>query len=429
MSSEKIFSLICAVTAPIPMVLLSAVSVYGAFPPLPLLCLFAGGAAAWLLGALAGLPFKKIDSGKKLILARAGIIIGGAVTAIAAEICLLSREMGDLSLVFYPLALIFWFHFGVSCGSKKEMLTSIEVGLFCVENAFVFPCCSMYENGGAAQTAVFITIAVFAASAAAAFNKKHMTRLALRGKSANHALTKASEQFNLQMTAFFSLIMIFLFFFARWGAAWLQEACKALVSAILGLFSKIGGDADLTYAGPNWADVEIEISPTKNTIVQIILLIIITVIIILAIKPIIRMIRNFAAKKMRRERSDEKENYPYADFYESDEKRSRPKNSFARAVRSFRREKDPNKKFRLGYKAFMLGNKNILPSDSTSAHIKKSDFLKDCGNLPKIVEKYDALRYNDESVTLSDCEPLENMLANMRRRKGKQNDDNKRNAG
>ena len=112
----------------------------------------------------------------------------------------------------------------------------------------------------------------------------------------------------------------------------------------------------------------------------------------------------------------------YIDFYESgDSERSRAKKSgFKKAYRDFAREKDSVRKYRLGYKAFMIALKEkgaeIRPSDTVSAHRMAAETL-DRDLADTVADKYERLRYKDEGADAADCAAMDKLLKDMNKKR------------
>ncbi|MDE6579356.1 MAG: hypothetical protein K2K41_02355 [Ruminiclostridium sp.] len=120
---------------------------------------------------------------------------------------------------------------------------------------------------------------------------------------------------------------------------------------------------------------------------------------------------------MGRERALETET-EYTDIYQETDRKSVRDNTFKKAFKAFMREKDLQKKFRLGYKAFMAGLKakelELLPSDTPNCHLEKGNTLTQSENLCKTVEKYYGVRYDNAVPTKKDCDIMKTLLKEIR---------------
>ena len=92
---------------------------------------------------------------------------------------------------------------------------------------------------------------------------------------------------------------------------------------------------------------------------------------------------------------------PFADeitdtISKSDSERSR-RRSEQQLLRRFRKESDPRKKFRMGYKLFMLRLSRsafpLLPCDTTSVHAQKGTCAFQRGDIDEMVKVYNEVRY------------------------------------
>lgn len=419
MKGDKILSLFGAVLIPAPLMITSLASVYRDNNLLlPMLIWWLGGVLLIFLGRLTGSWVK--SAGKKAIYA-ARITAGaaGVCSAFFSVLFVYLTQMTSLAYMFMPGAAVFWYWFGYKFGLEREIITNMVIGGYCLEAAFLFPMCSsLGENSLSASIVIIISAAVLVVSTVL-INRRQLVRLAYRGKNETAVLSKDTRRFNLKLTLFFSAIILIPFFFARWGGKWLWEILKAIIQFLLSLFVDIGADADTQIIDDSGSGI-IEITANNGMWFKILMAIMAIIIVIILAKPLVnaicRLIRSIKQKLGRLENNSSVE-AGYIDFYEINEEKIQRDIGFKKAYKSFLKEKELTRKYRLGYKAFMiklkeLGEENLL-YDTTTVHCEKGSRVIDRVSVEKVIDKYEQLRYSDRAVTEEDCSQMELMLRSL----------------
>lgn len=418
MKGEKILSLFGAALIPAPLMVTSLASVYRDNNLLlPMLIWWLGGVFLLFLGRLTGNWVK--SAGKKAIYA-ARITAGAAgfFSAVFSVFFVYLTQMNSLAYMFMPGAAVFWYWFGYKFGLEKEIITNMVIGGYCLEAVFLFPMCSsLGENSLSANIVIIISAAVLLVSTVL-INRRQLVRLAYRGKNETAVLSKDTRRFNLKLTLIFSAIILIPFFFARWGGKWLWEILKAIIQFLLSLFVDMSDDATQIIGDPG--SVNIEIAANDGMWFKILISIMAIIIVIILAKPLVnaiyRLIRSIKQKLGRLENESSVE-AGYIDFYEISEEKIQRDIGFKKAYKSFLKEKELTRKYRLGYKAFMiklneLGEENLL-YDTTTVHCEKGSRVIDRDSVEKVINKYEQLRYSDRTVTAEDCSQMDIMLRSL----------------
>ena len=413
MKVERILSVIFAIFVPLPLIITSATGGSGRLE-LSELAFYAGEcAAAWLIAALLGLLLRKVPDKIYAVIKMLSIVLGVVTTALC-EWLLIDMGNNSAAMMFMPVAVALCWWFGYRQGSGKDVLPFGAMGGYCVEAVFVYPmCCAMEkENNIIGSTSILIITSVLIVMGAVIFNLRHLEQLSYQGGGKELALSKATVRFNLKKTLTFSAVLLFLFLFSGFGATWLWEAVKAFIRWLLDLLQKLSNLVDLEPI--DMGVPEIEIPQNENPIVRAIFYMITAAIIITGAILLIRYIKKLIAtiRKYMKIRAENKSvEAGYVDIYEESERQQR-KSTYSRAYRAFAREKDLTKKYRLGYKAFMLllGRKNEnTPSDTTGVHLVRGRIYDDI-LAENVISKYERLRYHRYSPTKEDCEELDRLL-------------------
>lgn len=421
--SSLILSVIMAVIIPFPFIIAGFVSV---FEKADYLCFCYGtalGILSWLLGQFFGFLLKKSRNKGSLYLIRWGLFIVCGAFIVLAELYLFTFEKQNLSTMLTPAAAILWCWFGFRFGSGQTLMPVSVVGIYCVEAAFMYPITDSFEEKSIVGRVTILAItAVMIVCGVLLFNRRQLNNLSNMGKNRNRPITKATLRFNTKTSLIFSGIILFMFFFAGFGARWLWEGVKEIIRFILYLLAgnplESGEDdsySDLPIPDEPPAGIDTSAFWTAAVIIAVIL------VIVLLRKSIMEFIREFIEyfKKRFGKDATPNEEAHYIDTYLNTETRSYRRNTFKRAVKAFKREKELTKKYRLGYKAFMVvideKSDSSSPSDTAKVHLEKGREITDFGELENVVERYCEIRYGGRKAAAGDCELMEEFLNYLRK--------------
>lgn len=420
---ERIISVIAAVLIPLPLMITSVVCSCKALRWQEALTLSGCGAAAWLMGQLLGFLLKK--AGKKgVYFVRIGFALVGAGIVAAYETLFPAINTGSLAVFFMPIALCFWYWFGYRTGAGQDPVPYAVLGIYCIEAAVMFPLCGAFEeelHGG--RNVILSVTAAVTVLGALIINGRQLNRISLRGKSDNRILSAASKKFNVKTTLIFSCILLFLFFFANRGAELLWEASGAIVRFLLYLLSLIPhpqSDYEYNYGGGELMAAETAVEQ-DNLIGRIILAIVLAAVAALLIKPFIKGLKEIYRNIMKKlgRKAEAEEITQYTDIYQVSDRTEFEKSSFKKALREFRREKDNTRKYRAGYKAFMIyigeRSEQTTRGETTRVHLEKGRrLLPDSPCLEQAVETYCKVRYDDYAAADGDINTMKNLLKSLK---------------
>lgn len=418
-----ILSVIMAIIIPFPFIIAGFVSVFGKADYLCFCYGTALGILSWLLGQFFGYLLKKSPNKGLLYLIRCGVFIFCGALIFLAELYLFIFEKQSLSVMFAPAASILWCWFGFRFGSGQTLMPVSMVGIYCVEAAFMYPITdSLEEKGNWGRVTILVITAVMIVCGVLFFNRRQLNNLSNMGKNRNRPITKATLRFNTKTALAFSGIILFMFFFAGFGARWLWEGAKAVIRFILYL---LAGNPLETGEDDSYGDLAIpEETPVRiDTSAFWTALVIVSVILVIVLlhKPIMEFIREFIEdfKKRFGKAVVSSEEAHYVDTYLNTETQPYRRNTFKRAVKAFKREKELTKKYRLGYKAFMAAidekSESSNPSDTAKVHLEKGRKITDFGELENVVERYCEIRYGGRKAAEGDCELMETFLNYLRK--------------
>ena len=418
MKTDRLLSLFMSFLMPIPFVLAGIASAFEKVPSWAFAFGLAGAVVSWLTGRLMG-GFLKRAGKRTVYIVRAVSAAIGVAIVVLCEIAVFAFRMGSLAPMFIPAAFVFWYWFGYRTGSGERLVSNMVLGGYGVEAAFMYPICASFNRPLAFY--IILLTAVLTVMGALLINFRQVSGLSLRGKSENRLLSRACTRFNVKTTLIFCGIILFAFFFCGVGAKWLWEGIKAVIRYIIYLMALLGALMD------NGGEYELGNDPTsppfmitENRLGIIFLWIAYIVLAVIVFKPLMKAIKRlyrFIMERLGRERAIPEETN-YTDIYQETDRKHGRENSFKKAFKAFLREKDPTKKFRLGYKAFMAGLKakelELLPSDTPNCHKEKGSALIQSENLDRTVRRYYDVRYDNDIAANEDCEIMKKLLKEIK---------------
>ena len=419
MITERILSVIFAVLAPLPLMITASAGDAGGVVFARLLFYAAMGLGAWLLSGLLGFLLRRIPEQLYALVKMLSIVMGMAAVAVCEWLLAIAGD-NSVSMLFVPLAVVFCYWFGYRLGADKEVLPFGAMGAYFLEAVFAYPMCCAFETEGniTGSTLILILTAAMTVMAAVILNIRHLEQLSYQGGGRELTLSRTTVRFNLKKTLTFSGALIFMFLFSGWGARWLWEAIKAFIQWLLDILQNLAGMVDLEQM--DIGIPEIEIPNNENWLVRIIFYTIASAIILAGAILLIRYIAKLLTalrKYLKTKPENRTYEASYVDIYEESQRQG-TKSTYSKAYRAFVREKDLTKKYRLGYKAFMLllGRKNKnAPCDTTGVHLARGRIYDDV-LAENVIGKYERLRYHEFVPTKEDCEELGRLLKAVRGR-------------
>lgn len=410
---ETLLSLIAAFLIPFPLMITAVSNVYHGLRNSHFAVWTILGAASLILGYIAGYTVKK-SRVENLHIKRIITVSAGAVISAGSISAVFALNMSTVAMIFLPLAIFLWYMMGCKSGLGLDLLTNTVLGVICIEAAFLFPMCKSFDKSGTTADAVLAVFGAEIVICAVLLNIRHLRKITVRGNSVS-VISKNTVRFNLKISLSFAFIVLAFFLFARFGAYWLWEGLKALIKFLLSLTRE-----------PECIDVQIindipkftQLFSAGNSLTWLIIMLIIVIVgILLLIKPIRNAISELMEKFNKRLEGlggKYTKKLAYTDFYETDSAGKQVPNGLKHAYRLFLKEKELRSKYRLGYKAFIIGlgelGETNLPCDTTLIHSMREE--KNIGSEfgSSVIKRYEGLRYNDESVTEEDCIRMEIML-------------------
>lgn len=412
MKTRKILSIIAAALIPYPLIITSLAGTYKtAMTPATLLW-FIYGLISMALGTFTG-RWSANANGKMIYAAKLTTVFSGAVCTVICVPFIWLCQMNSFAYIFITSALCMWYILGYRNGQGRELLNNMLLGGFCVESALLFPLCKSACND---SFVLLIIAALVMVITMVVINRRQLERLSERGKNETAVISAASRKFNLKLTLIFAALILVPFFFASYGGDIIWELVKIIVRFLLSLFSFSEENID--------AETEIGSLPIPEGIergdnlwLQIVMAIIVAAGLVLLINPFIKAVKKLIKRigtALGKKTDSVQKEAVYTDYYEESGNGKKSDTSFKKAYKAFQKEKDPRRKYRLGYRAFMIRSAELgaepSPSDTTAVHRKKRYEVGTLDFTDDIIDKYERVRYRDEETEMEDCEIMDKAL-------------------
>lgn len=421
-------ALLCRTLALFPFVVLTCAGV-GEYVWWHYLAFFAMTAVFYAVGYLAGkiiavAHFPKVVKPLAVFASRAAVLL-----PIAAFVIL--TELLDLSAMLYlyalPAGIIAYFSGYRAYGQEYSDLFSMGwFALFFV--ASIIACIilnfshvpELYSAAVLQLCVVFGLMIVLASLLANQTNIDQRTRQRSSGKS---VLPNGLRGYNAMLIGGISAATVALFLLAKPTATLIVRGISAFIALILELIRDHG--AELEYEPALGGDEAVGnlADPADNTFYNIAwaLLIILALIAVIRFRrQILGFFKDFFAPLFRESKREFSQ--PFADeitdtVSKSDSERSR-RRSEQQLLRRFRRESDPRKKFRMGYKLFMLRLSRsafpLLPCDTTSVHAQKGVYAFQRGDIDEMVRVYNEVRYGGKIPAPEQLEAQQKLIEDIK---------------
>ena len=320
----------------------------------------------------------------------------------------------------YPMLFIPWgvyyYCSGGRLARKHNAINSVWLGVYALYTIFAYWLYGSFapeHQRAAGENAIVIVTVLMLICGANLLNQKGITDLASR--RSNAVLPKNFRRFNSGLVTVFLAVILLLYLlkdiFAD-GLSWLfKSALTGVINFMRGLSSPT---VDNTAFGNSMLDHEIETVGEGDGSAFALVAVIVLVGLLCWIfrKYILRAIRSigeFFRSRLNRT-PDNSDSEAYTDYLQWENAgRKSSKSPYKAALRDYRREREPNARYRLGYRVFLawLQTKGVdlKPDDTVERQLEKSGI-----EAGEIAEKYRGLRYNNENVTWEQVREMDDFL-------------------
>lgn len=410
----KVYAVIIFLLVSFPLVFVFDGACFGNFSVLRMLLYYAIGAATLFAGFFAkeGLV-RGVKSRPRLVLSRLYVFFLAAVVIAATIVFSLLLKL-DIGLSF-SLVLLFLFCYYVGFRSFGKDFADIFplswFGGYVVEAVMLYLTYGAYNSAELVQTGRSVLMAAFIAECAFVailINQTSIYLQASRRRETMAMLPKNMRSYNMGLISVVSSLLMLVFIFHDIIVSAIGLIVKGFLLVIEFLYGLLPfTTVDNTSEGDIQTGQAMELNQSSSDFFLIVFIAFILIIFLLR-KPIIKAIRLLIKQiaTMFTRRVELQKPYEeafideYTDVDKSGEKRGRTV-TLRECLREYGRERDGERKFRIGYKAYLLWLKSykidVNASNTAGIHKKKGERLCADAELCRCIETdYNKLRYNGE---------------------------------
>lgn len=408
----KYFAVLSFMLVGFPLVFTFDCAGFGGFSVLRIALYYAIGAAVVAVG-FAAVGGCEQCRGKKVLygLAKAGVgVIGGMLLAL----CFIFGSVANIDYMLrFCLVLFYLLCYFIGCYSYGKSFADVFpigwLGGYVIETIilyFAFGAFVPEQLIKTGQTVMLVMFIVECAFAAVLINQTNILVQASRRSETRGMLPKNMRAYNLLLISGVSSLLLLAYVFRDFIASVLFNICKALVDLVLFLMtilptSEIPPEEEEDVIGAAEGTLQ-QVDDTSMIIMVALILLVIFLLRKQIIKEIRQLVRRIGAFFSEKKKDGTEYSEAYFDEYEELDRadtRERKPETLKSCLREYSRERNGEKKFRLGYKAYLLWLRDYriqpLPSDTAARHEKKGEQLSNNQGLCKKIERYyNELRYD-----------------------------------
>lgn len=331
----------------------------------------------------------------------------------------------SLSGIFFTACAVFFAVLGRILAKKplEEAVSALWLGIFCGFSVASFLIFSLNAHGEALATGRVISLVSFVAVLVLAVflrNQSSITSELSRRRDEKNELPAHVRRSNTALSLIFCLIFLTALFSVGTLSSLASGGLKNLLKALVGFFKvRLSGqyseiprenfDGFLSYSQAYTVDDSILLM-----IFGLIFVGLIGVVAFFLVRFIINKVKSFVSNSEREYSADD---CAYIDTFEEKAPPKKSSVTIKKLLRSYRREKSPTEKFRLGYRILLLAlqksGDELLPSSTTSDHFGILSEKTDADSAKKLISAYNSVRYDDETPSDASLGLLDRVLSDF----------------
>lgn len=331
----------------------------------------------------------------------------------------------SLSGIFFTACAVFFAVLGRILARKplEEAVSALWLGIFCGFSVAAFLIFSLNAHGEALATGRAISLVSFVAVLVLAVflrNQSSITSELSRRRDENSELPSRVRRSNVSLSLIFCLIFLTALFSVGTLSSLASGGLKNLLKALVGFFKvQLQGvnseiprefpDDFMSYASLSTADDSILVA-----IFSLIFIGLIGVVAFFLVRFIINKVKSFVSNSECEYSADD---CAYIDTFEEKAPLKKSSVTIKKLLRSYRREKSPTEKFRLGYRILLLlvekSGEELFPSSTTSDHLCVFSEKTDADSAKKLISAYNSVRYDDETPSDASLGLLDRVLSDF----------------
>lgn len=359
------------------------------------------------------------------------MLIALTATALVVLVAVVSSQINNVlgdngfNVFYFCVALmpsvIVWYLLGMSLKKNRfdDIFTPIWLGIYLVETfiCYIF-CCVMsadMEYLGASEHRISVLLVVMALLTVLLINQSNIRSEIDRRRNTNLIVPKGLRLYNAKLIAIVGAVILAALMLKDYVAAGLTWLVKMTVKIIDTLLFNIRflQTKQMTPEDTQLPDSDIlSAEGGSRDFLIYILVVVIVVLVIVFRKKILSLMRKIAGRIFGKYSVDDtvQEVYDdYTDCYEElDIRQERIVNETDKdCLKRYRKAKDNNEKFRLGYRLYAMWLSKRSTEDISTKTVEQHRIISEklyhgTNNIRAFSDSYSKIRYDDESATADD---------------------------
>lgn len=318
-------------------------------------------------------------------------------------------------------SVIVWYLLGMSLKKNRfdDIFTPIWLGIYLVETfiCYIF-CCVMsadMEYLGASEHRISVLLVVMALLTVLLINQSNIRSEIDRRRNTNLIVPKGLRLYNAKLIAIVGAVILAALMLKDYVAAGLTWLVKMTVKIIDTLLFNIRflQTEQLTPEDTKLPDSDIlSAEGESRDFLLYILVVVIVVLVIVFRKKILSLMRKIAGRIFGKYSVDDTVQEVYDDYTDSyeelDIRQERIVNETDKdCLKRYRKAKDNNEKFRLGYRLYAMWLSKRSTEDISTKTVEQHRIISEklyhgTNNIGAFSDSYSKIRYDDESATADD---------------------------
>lgn len=359
-----------------------------------------------------------------MLMALTATVLVVLVAVVSSQINNVLGENG-FNVFYFCVALmpsvIVWYLLGMSLKKNRfdDIFTPIWLGIYLVETfIFYIFCCVMsadMEYLGASEHRISVLLVVMALLTVLLINQSNIRSEIDRRRNTNLIVPKGLRLYNAKLIAIVGAVILAALMLKDYVAAGLTWLAKMTVKIIDTLLFNIRflQTEQMTPEDTQLPDSDfLSAEGESRDFLLYILVVVIVVLVIVFRKKILSLMRKLAGRIFGKYSVDDTVQEVYDDYTDSyeelDIRQERIVNETDKdCLKRYRKAKDNNEKFRLGYRLYAMWLSKRSTEDISTKTVEQHRIISEklyhgTNNIGAFSDSYSKIRYDDESATADD---------------------------
>ena len=367
-----------------------------------------------------------------MLMALTATVLVVLVAVVSSQINNVLGENG-FNVFYFCVALmpsvIVWYLLGMSLKKNRfdDIFTPIWLGIYLVETfiCYIF-CCVMsadMEYLGASEHRISVLLVVMALLTVLLINQSNIRSEIDRRRNTNLIVPKGLRLYNAKLIAIVGAVILAALMLKDYVAAGLTWLVKMTVKIIDTLLFNIRflQTEQMTPEDTQLPDSDfLSAEGGSRDFLLYILVVVIVVLVIVFRKKILSLFRKIAGRIFGKYSADDTVQEVYDDYTDSyeelDIRQERIVNETDKdCLKHYRKAKDNNEKFRLGYRLYAMWLSKRSTEDISTKTVEQHRIISEklyhgTNNIGAFSDSYSKIRYDDESATADDILLSDNLI-------------------